>query len=99
MQYLGSAVGQTLLARVSLVTTVAFVPMGEIKTLPIVIPSTAEFKRAEEPQEKSVGLSRELENLSSRLAELSRMSVLCVNRDARSGSIWSRPGLPIIVAG
>jgi type I restriction enzyme M protein len=73
VQYLRSGVGQTLLDKASQGTAVAFVPVGEVKSLPIVIPSASELKRAEELQQKSVELSRELENLSRRLAELSQI--------------------------
>jgi type I restriction enzyme M protein len=73
VQYLRSGVGQTLLDKASQGTAVAFVPVGEVKSLPIVIPSASELKRAEELQQKSVELSRELENLSRQLAELSQI--------------------------
>ena len=72
VQYLRSAVGQSVLDKVSQGSAVAFVPMGEVKSLPIVIPTAAELKRAEELQEESVELSRQLENLSRRLNELSQ---------------------------
>jgi hypothetical protein len=73
VQYLRSAVGQTLLDKASQGAAVAFVPMGEIKGLPVVIPSAAEMKRADALQQESVELSCELENLSRRLAELSQI--------------------------
>lgn len=73
VQYLRSAVGQTLLDKASQGTAVAFVPMGEIKGLPVVIPSAAEMKRAAALQQESVELSCELANLSRRLAELSQV--------------------------
>jgi hypothetical protein len=73
VQYLRSAVGQTLLDKASQGTAVAFVPMGEIKGLPVVIPSAAEMKHAVALQQESVELSRELEKLSRRLAELSQI--------------------------
>jgi hypothetical protein len=47
--------------------------MGEIKGLPVVIPSAAEMKRAAALQQESVELSCELANLSRRLAELSQV--------------------------
>jgi type I restriction-modification system DNA methylase subunit len=72
VQYLRSAVGQSVLDKVSQGSAVAFVPMGEVKSLPIVIPTAAELKRAEELQEESVELSRQLENLSRRLNELTQ---------------------------
>jgi hypothetical protein len=73
VQYLRSAVGQTLLDKASQGAAVAFIPMGEIKGLPVVIPSAAEMKRADALQQESVELSCELENLSRRLAELSQI--------------------------
>lgn len=73
VQYLRSAVGQTLLDKASQGTAVAFVPMGEIKGLPVVIPSAAEMKRAAALQQESVELSCELKNLSRRLAEVSQV--------------------------
>ena len=72
VQYLRSAVGQTLLNRAGQGATVAFVPMGEVKSLPIVIPGTSELKRVEAIEEESVALSREVEELSLRLQRLSR---------------------------
>lgn len=72
-QYLRSAVGQSVLDKVSQGSPVAFVPMGEVKSLPIVIPTAAELKRAEKLQEESMALSRELENLSRLLTGLSQV--------------------------
>ena len=72
VQYLRSAVGQTLLNRAGQGATVAFVPMGEVKSLPIVIPGASELKRVEALEEESVNLSREVEELSLRLQQLSR---------------------------
>jgi hypothetical protein len=46
--------------------------MGEVKSLPIVIPGTSELKRVEAIEEESVALSREVEELSRRLQRLSR---------------------------
>lgn len=72
VQYLRSAVGQSLLDKAGQGTAVAFVPMGEVKGLPIVIPNASELQRAEDLEEESVALSREVELLSRRLIELSR---------------------------
>jgi hypothetical protein len=72
VQYLRSTVGQSVLDKVSQGSAVAFVPMGEVKSLPIVIPSASELKRAEELQAETVELSRELETLGRRLTELSQ---------------------------
>jgi hypothetical protein len=66
-------VGQSVLNKVSQGSAVAFVPMGEVKSLPIVIPSAAELKRAETVQQESAELSRELKKLSLRLSELSQI--------------------------
>ena len=76
VQYLRSAVGQTLLNRAGQGATVAFVPMGEVKSLPIVIPGASELKRVEALEEESVALSREVEELSLKLQQLSRQGWL-----------------------
>jgi len=72
VQYLRSAVGQTLLDKAGQGTAVAFVPMGEVKSLPVVIPHPSELQQAEALEEESVALSREVEKLSRRLQRLSR---------------------------
>lgn len=72
VQYLRSAVGQTLLNKAGQGAAVSFVPMGEVKGLPIVIPSASELQRAESLEQESVALSREVEELSRRLQQLSR---------------------------
>ena len=46
--------------------------MGEVKGLPVVIPSSSELQRAESLEQESVTLSREVEELSRRLQQLSR---------------------------
>jgi type I restriction enzyme M protein len=76
VQYLRSAVGQTLLDKAGQGTAVAFVPMGEVKGLPIVIPHPSELQRAEDLEEECVALSREVEELSRRLQHLSRQGWL-----------------------
>ncbi|MEI7952230.1 MAG: hypothetical protein WCH37_06095, partial [Synechococcaceae cyanobacterium ELA182] len=75
-QYLRSYVGQALLASAGQGVTVVFVPMGEVKSLPIVIPNPSELKRAEALEKESVALSREVEELSRRLQRLSRQGWL-----------------------
>jgi hypothetical protein len=76
VQYLLSAVGQTLLDKAGQGTAVAFVPMGEVKSLPVVIPHASELQRAEALEQESVALSREVEELSRRLQRLSRQGWL-----------------------
>jgi len=76
VQYLRSAVGQTLLNKAGQGTAVAFVPMGEVKSLPVVIPHPSELQRAEAVEQESVALSREVEELSRRLQRLSRQGWL-----------------------
>jgi type I restriction-modification system DNA methylase subunit len=76
VQYLRSAVGQTLLDKAGQGTAVAFVPMGEVKSLPVVIPHASELQRAEALEQESVALSREVEELSRRLQRLSRQGWL-----------------------
>ena len=76
VQYLRSDVGQNLLNTVGEGTAVAFVPMGEVKGLPIVIPRASELQRAEALEEESVALSREVEELNRQLQRLSRQGWL-----------------------
>jgi type I restriction enzyme M protein len=76
VQYLRSAVGQTLLNKAGQGMAVAFMPMGEVKGLPIVIPHASELQRAEALEQESVALSREVEELSRRLQRLSRQGWL-----------------------
>ena len=72
VQYLRSAVGQTLLDKAGQGTAVAFVPMGEVESLLVVIPHASELQRAEALEQESVALSREVEELSRKLQRLSR---------------------------
>lgn len=72
VQYLRSAVGQALLGKASQETAVAFVPMGEVKSMPVVIPHPSELQRAEALEQASVALSREVEELNRKLQRLSR---------------------------
>ena len=76
VQYLRSAVGQTLLDKAGQGTAVAFVPMGAVKGLPIVIPHPSELQRAQGLEEEGAALSREVEELSRRLQRLSRQGWL-----------------------
>ncbi len=76
VQYLRSAVGQTLLNKAGQGMAVAFMPMGEVKGLPIVIPHASELQRAEALEQESVALSSEVEELSRRLQRLSRQGWL-----------------------
>jgi predicted translin family RNA/ssDNA-binding protein len=50
--------------------------MGEVKGLPIVIPHPSELQRAQDLEEESVALSREIEELSRRLQRLTRQGWL-----------------------
>jgi hypothetical protein len=72
VQYLRSAVGQTLLGKAGQRPDVAFVPIGEVKSLPVVIPHTSELQRVEALEQETVALSREVEELSRKLQRLSR---------------------------
>jgi len=76
VQYLRSAVGQTLLDKAGQGSAVAFVPMGEVKSLPVVIPHASELQRAEALELESVALSRKVEDLNHRLQRLSRQGWL-----------------------
>ena len=72
VQYLRSAVGQTLLDKAGQGPTIAFVPMGEVKCMPAVIPHPSELQRVEALEQEAVALSREVEELSRKLQRLSR---------------------------
>ncbi len=76
VQYLRSAVGQTLLNKAGQGTAVAFLPMGEVKSLPVVIPHPSELHRAEALEQESVALSLEVQELSRRLEQLSQQGWL-----------------------
>jgi hypothetical protein len=76
VQYLRSAVGQTLLNKAGQEAAVSFVPMGAVKSLSIVIPHASELKRAEALEKESVALSQEVDELSRRLQRLSRQGWL-----------------------
>jgi hypothetical protein len=72
VQYLRSAVGQTLLNKTGQGETVSFVPMGEVKSLPVVIPCASELQRVVSLEAESLALSREVDELSRKLQRLSR---------------------------
>jgi type I restriction enzyme M protein len=72
VQYLRSAVGQTMLNKTGQGETVSFVPMGEVKSLPVVIPCASELQRAVFLEAESLALSREVDELSRKLQRLSR---------------------------
>jgi type I restriction enzyme M protein len=74
MQYLRSAVGQSLLGKAGQRPDVAFVPIGAVKSMPVVIHHPSELQRAEALEQESVALSREVEELSRKLQRLSRQS-------------------------
>jgi hypothetical protein len=66
-------VGQTLLGKAGQrPDVVAFVPIGEVKSLPVVIPHTSVLQRAEALEQESVDLSREVDELNRKLQRLSR---------------------------
>lgn len=76
VHYLNSDVEQIQLNKAVQQTAVAFVPMGEVKGLSIVIPHPDELQRAEDLEEESEALSREVEELTRRLQWLSRQGWL-----------------------
>jgi len=76
VHYLSSDVEQIQLNKAVQQTAVAFVPMGEVKSLPIVIPHPGELQRSQDLEEESVALSLEVIELSSRLQRLSRQGWL-----------------------
>ena len=72
VEYLRSALGQTLLDKAGQGKPVPFIPMKKDKGLPIVIPHPSELQQAEALEQESVALSREVEELSRKLQRLSR---------------------------
>ena len=71
VQYLRSDIGQFLLQKASQGSAVAFVPMGDLKSIPIVIPTQEEKQRSIQVLATSKELSQELEQLTVKLNQLS----------------------------
>ena len=71
VQYLRSDIGQALIQKSSQGTGVAFVPMGEVKSIPVVIPTDQEAERSKQIQSTSAELSLEVKRLTIKLQELS----------------------------
>ena len=69
-QYLRSALGQSLLQKAGQSASVAFVPMGELKSLPVVIPSSSELRVSEVLERERVSLNNEIAELSQKLKRL-----------------------------
>lgn len=70
VQYLRSSVGQALLNRNAQGTAVSFVPMGEVKSLQIVIPNPKELEDSLEIDSQKKSLSEKIEQLSDKLQKL-----------------------------
>ena len=76
VQYLRSEIGQSLFQKRSQGTGVAFIPMGEIKNLPVVIPNEQELERSEQISEVCTELSKKLSRLTHELETISNQGWL-----------------------
>ena len=72
VQYLRSEIGQELFKKRSQGTAVAFIPMGTVKAIPVIIPSAEEKKRSDQISNKSNELSIEIKRLTDQLNETSQ---------------------------
>ena len=70
VQYLRSSVGKALLNRNAQGTAVSFIPMGEIKSLQIVMPNQKELENSLEIDSQKKSLSEEIKQLTDRLQKL-----------------------------
>jgi hypothetical protein len=75
-QYLRSTVGQYLLQKASQGGSVAFVPMGEVKCLRVVVPSKSEQQRSKSIERESMALSKEIRELGQKLEQIERQGWL-----------------------
>ena len=71
VQYLRSEIGQCFFQKRSQGTGVAFIPMGDVKSIPVVVPSKEELKHSHQLFETSLALSKELKSLAQQLETLS----------------------------
>ena len=72
VQYLRSEIGQFFFQKRSQGTGVAFIPMGEVKSIPVIIPSEEENKRSNQLKTRTNKLSLEIKRLTYELSEISR---------------------------
>lgn len=76
VQYLRSQIGQLLFQKRAQGTGVAFIPMGEIKNLPVVIPNEQELERSEQISEVCTELSKKISRLTHELETISNQGWL-----------------------
>lgn len=72
VQYLRSEIGQALFRKLSQGTAVAFIPMGTVKSIPVVVPTEEEKKSSDQIKVKTNKLSTEIERLTGELNEISQ---------------------------
>lgn len=76
VQYLRSEIGKFLFQKRTQGTGVAFIPMGEVKNLPVVIPNKEEAERSEQISETCSELSEKLNRLTHQLETISNQGWL-----------------------
>lgn len=76
VQYLRSEIGQSLFQKGVQGTGVAFLPMGEVKNIPVVIPNEQELERSEQISEVCTVLSEKLSRLTHELKTISNQGWL-----------------------
>lgn len=72
VQYLRSEIGQALFRKLSQGTAVAFIPMGTVKSIPVVVPTEEEKKSSDQIKDKTNKLSTEIKRLRGELNEISQ---------------------------
>ena len=72
VQYLRSEIGQFFFQKRSQGTGVAFIPMGEVKSIPVIIPTEEENKRSNQLKTRTSKLSFEIKRLANELSEISQ---------------------------
>lgn len=72
VQYLRSEIGQALFRKLSQGTAVAFIPMGTVKSIPIIVPTEEENKSSDQIKVKTNKLSTEIKRLTGELNEISQ---------------------------
>lgn len=76
VQYLRSEIGQFLFQKRAQGTGVTFIPMGEVKNLPVVVPNKEEVERSEQISATCLELSKKLLHLRNQLETMSNQGWL-----------------------
>ena len=72
VQYLRSEIGQALFKKLSQGTAVAFIPMGTVKSIPVIIPTDEEKKSSDQIKSETNKLSTEIKRLKGELNKISQ---------------------------